>query len=139
MIAGLLSFTESKAQVGWKRLSIAAGDTISTSASLDTVQKYVSLTAGYSSTSIKVKYTKISGTVALKAYIYPGDGTDYDTAPSDSSAAFGSTSSWVRFDKYATSLAPSHFRIEVRAANGAVSTQAVKIEVFYFPKGYKQE
>jgi hypothetical protein len=132
MIAGLLSFTESKAQV-WQRASLVAGDTVVTSASKDTVQKTIALTAGYSSTSFKIKYTKISGTVALKAYIYPGDGTDFDTSPSDSTAAFSNASGYVYIDK-AVPLPRSHYRIDVRTADGANTTQSVKIEVFYLPK-----
>jgi hypothetical protein len=135
VVAGLLSFSQVNAQLGWSRVALSAGDTISTSTSKDTVQKIVSLSAGYSSVSFKVKYTKLSGTVALKAYIYPGDGTDYDASPSDSSAAFSNASGFIFFDKVAP-LPRSHYRIEVRASDGANSTQGVKVEVFYLPKRY---
>jgi hypothetical protein len=133
MMVGLLSITSNVKAQTWKRLALTAGDTISTIGTLDTVFKTIPATAGYSAGAFKVKYTKISGTVALKAYIYPGDGTDAD-AVTDSSAAFSNATGYLYFTK--TSLPYSHYTIQVRAANGATSTQAVKIEVFYLFKKY---
>lgn len=132
MISSMVSFT-AKAQT-FKALGTVAGDTISTTASLDTVRKVVTMTKGYSSSNIKVEYTKISGTVALKAYLYPGDGADFD-AVTDSSAAFSNASGFVYFPK-TTTQPYSHYRVEVRAANGAASTQVVKIVVKYLLKEF---
>lgn len=129
MVAGMLT-----SQAQFKSLAHVAGDTISTSSSKDTVSKVLPVTAGYSTGAIKVEYTKLSGTVALKAYIYPGDGTDYESAATDSSAAFSDATGYVYFTK--TSLPYSHYKIQVRAANGANSTQGVKIVVKYLLKRY---
>lgn len=133
MAAGMLISTNSNAQ--WKTLATAAGDTISASSALDTVNKVVALTAGYSSVNFKVEYTKISGTVSLKAYIYPGDGTDYESAATDSTAAFSNSSSFVYIPK-TSAQAYSHYKIQVRPATGAATTQAVKVVVKYLPKRF---
>lgn len=130
MMVGLLSITNAQ----YKPLATVAGDTIITSSSRDTVVKYVSVTGDYSTASFKVKYTKISGTVALKAYIYPGDGTDYETAATDSSAAFSDASGYLYLNKAAPPY--THYRIEFRNPNGAVSTQSVKIVVSQCLKKY---
>lgn len=130
----LLSATNANAQSGWKTLGTVAGDTVIASSGLDTVSKIVPLTAGYSSVNFKVEYTKISGTVSLKAYIYPGDGTDWD-AVTDSTAAFSNSTSFVYIPKTGTSPY-SHYKIQVRPATGAATTQSVKVVVKYLPKRY---
>jgi hypothetical protein len=135
MIAGLLSFTN-QVNAQWLKVGTVAGDTVVTSASKDTVQKVCPLTDGYSSTSFRITYTKISGTIALKAYLYPGDGTSYDATPSDSTVAFGSASGVIFIDKPVV-LPRSHYRIDVRTSDGANTTQSVKIEVAYLPKRYR--
>jgi hypothetical protein len=135
MVVSLLSITGT-VNAQYKPTSLVAGDTIVTSGSKDTVQKVIPLTDGYSSTSFQITYTKISGTVALKAYLYSGNGTSFETSPSDSTAAFGNASGVIWIDK-AVVLPKSHYRVDVRAADGANSTQSVKIEVAYFPKRYK--
>lgn len=117
----------------WKTLAFASTDTVITSGSKDTVTKVVTASAGYSTGAIKVEYTKVSGTVSLKAYLYPGDGTDYEVA-SDSSAAFSDASGVVYFTK--TSLPYSHYRVQVRGAIGANTTQSVKIVVKYLFKRF---
>lgn len=132
MIVGLLSFTQSKAQ--WKTLAFnSSTDSIITSSSLDTVTKIVPLTGNYATAVIKVEYTKNSGTVSLKAYLYDGDGTDYNTV-TDSSAAFSNATGVVYFVK--TSTPYSHYKVVVRPATGAATTQQVAIRVKYLPKGY---
>lgn len=133
MMVGLLSITNS-VNAQWNRVGTAAGDTIATVGTLDTVFKVVQLTAGYSAWNIKVEYTKNSGTVALKAYLYPGDGTDFD-AVTDSSAAFSNASGFVYFPK-TTVPTYSHYRVQIRASNGAVSTQNVSIVVKYRAVGF---
>jgi hypothetical protein len=132
MIVATLSFTNS-ANAQWKTFGTVAGDTVIAASARDTVNKVIPLTAGYSSVAIKVEYTKISGTVSLKAYIYPGDGTDYEVA-SDSSAAFSDASGVVYFTK--TSTPYSHYKVQIRPATGAATTQSAKIVVKYLPKRY---
>lgn len=136
MMVSLLAITSSVDAQFYKSTGLVAGDTVVTSASKDTVQKVVPLTDGYSSTSFRITYTKISGTVALKAYLYPGDGTTYDSSPSDSTAAFSNASGVIWIDK-AVVLPRSHYRVDVRTADGANTTQSVKVEVAYFPKRYR--
>ncbi len=129
MVAGLLSFTETKAQ-RYTALPLIAGDTI---ANHDTVSKTVPATAGYSTGSFKVEYTKISGTVALKAYLYCGDGTDFDLT--DSTAAFSNASGYVYINKTG-GLPYSHYRVQVRPSTTAAATQSVKIVVKPLLKKY---
>lgn len=124
MVAGMLSITQAQT---FKQLGVVAGDTIVTSSSKDTVSKIIPVTAGYSTGAIKVEYTKTSGTVSLKAYLYPGDGTDFESAATDSSAAFSDASGYVFFTK--TSWPYSHYKVQIRAANGANTTQNVPIKI----------
>lgn len=129
MVASLLSFTETKAQ-RYTALPLIAGDTI---ANHDTVSKTIPATAGYSTGSFKVEYTKISGTVALKAYLYGGDGTDFDLT--DSSAAFTNGSGAVYINKTG-GLPYSHYRVQVRPPTTDAATQSVKIVVKPLLKKY---
>lgn len=129
MVASLLSFTETKAQ-RYTALPLIAGDTI---ANHDTVSKTIPATAGYSTGSFKVEYTKISGTVALKAYLYGGDGTDFELT--DSSAAF-SNASGVAYINKTGGLPYSHYRVQVRPPTTAAATQSVKIVVKPLLKKY---
>lgn len=110
-------------------MPLLAGDSISTSSSLDTVNKTISVTAGYSALGIQVVTTKISGTVAGKAYLYVSlDGTNYTLT--DSSAAFANqTTNVAVFTKVTTPY--TSYRIQVRAADGAVSTQVNRVRVYY--------
>lgn len=129
MVASLLSFTETKAQ-RYTALPLIAGDTI---ANHDTVSKTIPATAGYSTGSFKVEYTKISGTVDLKAYLYGGDGTDFDLT--DSSAAFTNGSGAVYINKTG-GLPYSHYRVQVRPPTTDAATQSVKIVVKPLLKKY---
>ena len=131
VVTGMLFTTESKAQ-SWQRVAFVSTDTINTSASKDTVDKVVTATAGYSTGAIKVEYTKVSGTVSLKAYIYSGDGTDY--VLTDSSAAFSDASGVVYFTK--SELPYSHYKVQIREAAGANSTNKVAIVVRYLLKRF---
>jgi len=132
LLVMLTAFVFVNAQ-SWSTVAfVASTDTLTTSSSKDTVDKVVTATAGYSSGAFKVEYTKVAGTVALKAYIYSGDGTDY--VLTDSSAAFSDASGAAYFTK--TSLPYSHYKVQVRGADGAVSTQTVRITVKYLFKRF---
>lgn len=109
---------------------LVAGDTISTSSSRDTVTKVITATAGYSALGIQVVTTKVSGTVAGKAYLYGSlDGTNYTLT--DSSAAFADqTTNTAYFTKTTTPYV--YYRVRVQEANGgATSTQSNIVRVYY--------
>lgn len=109
---------------------LLAGDTISTSSSRDTVTKNILVTAGYSALGIQVVTTKVSGTVAGKAYLYSSlDGTNYSLT--DSSAAFANqTTNSIWFTK--TSTPYVYYRVTVQdAIGGSTSTQANIVRVYY--------
>jgi len=111
-------------------MSTVAGDTISTSASRDTVSKVITATAGFSALGIQVNATKISGTVSAKAYLYSSlDGTNYNLT--DSSAAFANqTTNVVWFTKTTTPYV--YYKVAVGDPLGATtSTQSVKVQVYY--------
>lgn len=129
MMACLLSFTDVSAQ-RYTALKFVSTDTI---ANHDTVSKVVPVTAGYSTGSFKVEYTKVSGTVALKAYLYGGDGTDYEIT--DSTAAF-SNASGVAYINKTGGLPYSHYKVMVRPSTQAAATQSVRIVVKYLLKRY---
>lgn len=75
MIAGLLSFTELKAQRA-TTIPLAAGDTV---VNTGTSQKVITLTGGYSGIAVTAIATEISGTSAGTIAIYGSpDGTNYD-------------------------------------------------------------
>lgn len=128
MVAGLLSFTESKAQNA-TLISLAAGDTLVASSSKDTVSKVIRVTAGYSALSFQVNATKLSGTVNLKAYLYGSlDGTNY--VVTDSSAAFADqTTNVVQFTK--TTAPFTYQKVEVRNSTGVNTTQSVICRFYY--------
>ncbi len=127
VIASLLT-TESNAQSA-TLIPLAAGDSISTSSSKDTVQKIITATGAYHTLGIQVVTTKISGTVVGKAYLYSSlDGTNYSVT--DSSAAFTDvTTNSVFFTK--TTVPYTYYRVDVRAADGANSTQVNRVRVYY--------
>jgi hypothetical protein len=90
MIAGLLSFTQKTHAQSATLMALAAGDTIVTSSSLDTVFKTFTATAGYSALGIQVVGTKVSGTITAKAYLYGSlDGSAY--VVTDSATAFANS------------------------------------------------
>lgn len=110
-------------------LPLAAGDTLVTSSSLDTVSKVIPFTAGYSAIGIQVVTTKLSGTVVGKAYLYSSlDGTNYTVT--DSSAAFANqTTNSVFFTK--STVPYVFYKVQVRASDGAASTQSNIVRVYY--------
>lgn len=137
MMACLLSFTETKAQSG-RAISLAtvAGDTVSTSSSLDTVSKTISVTAGYSALGIQVVATKVSGTITAKAYLYGSiDGTNYILTDSASAAFANSAGAQsVVFTKSTTPFVK--YRVDVRNVGGATSTEALAVKVHYVARRY---
>lgn len=135
VITGMFFTTEVKAQSA-SLLPLIAGDSISTSASKDTVQKVITATGPYHTMGIQVVTTKISGTVAGKAYLYSSlDGSNYTLT--DSSSAFTDvTTNTAFFTK--TSVPYTYYRVDVRAADGAVSTQVNRVRVYYvFRQSYR--
>lgn len=129
MMVGLLSFTNyAKAQEA-TLMPLVAGDSTSTSTSLDTVSKVIRVTAGYSAIGIQVVTTKISGTVAGKAYLYGSlDGTNYEIL--DSSAAFANQTTNSAIFKRVTSP-HTYLKVQVREADGAATTQVNRVRVYY--------
>ena len=110
-------------------IPLAAGDTISTSSSKDTVNKVIRVTAGYSAMGIQVVTTKVSGTVVGKAYLYSSlDGTNYTLT--DSSSAFANqTTNTAFFTKTTTPY--TYYKVQVREADGASNTQSNIVRVYY--------
>jgi hypothetical protein len=109
---------------------LVAGDTLTTSSSRDTVTKVITVTAGYSALGIQVVTTKVSGTVAGKAYLYSSlDGTNYTLT--DSSAAFANqTTNTAFFTKTTTPYV--YYKVTVQdAIGGSTSTQANIVRVYY--------
>lgn len=130
MIAGMLSITNDAKAQRYVTIPFETSDTI---ANHDTVSKAITATAGYSTGSFKVEYTKLSGTVALKAFLYGGDGTDFDLI--DSSAAFSNASGAVYINKTG-GLPYSHYKVQVRPSTTAAATQSVRIVVKRLLKTY---
>jgi hypothetical protein len=116
-------------------MALKAGDTLTTSSSRDTVTKIISATAGYSAFGIQVVTTKVSGTVAGKAYLYSSlDGTNYTLT--DSSAAFANqTTNTAFFTKTTTPY--TYYKVTVQdAIGGSTSTQANIVRVYYVLRKY---
>lgn len=115
---------------------LAAGDTVSTSSSRDTVTKVISVTAGYSALGIQVNATKISGTVSAKAYLYSSlDGTNYNLT--DSSSAFANQTTNVVWFTKTGGLPYTFYKVTVQdAIGGSTSTQAVQVRVRYVLRKY---
>lgn len=130
-LIGLFSIS-SQAQT-YKALPIVAGDTVSTSSSLDTVSKVLQITAGYSSLGIQVKATKVSGTITSKAYLYvSGDGTSTSYVLTDSTAAF-STSITTPQSVYFTKTSPPYgfYKVQVRPPSNAATSEVLAVTVLY--------
>lgn len=134
MIGMLASVNHSNAQSA-TLMALKAGDTVSTTASLDTVQKVITATGAYATLGIQVVTTKLSGTVVGKAYLYSSlDGSNYTLT--DSSSAFANQTTNVAFFTK-TSVPYTYYRVDVRAADGANSTQANRVRVYYVFREYK--
>ncbi len=134
MMAMALSYTNTAKAQSATLFPLVYGDTIIASSSSDTVSKVIPVTAGYSVMGVQVNATKVSGTVALKAYIYGSmDGSNY--VISDSSAAFADqTTNVVQFQK--TTPAYTYYKVMVRPPTTAASTQSVIIRVRYVLRKY---
>jgi hypothetical protein len=109
---------------------LAAGDTISTSASIDTVSKIITATAGYNTLGIQVNFTKISGTITQKAYLYSSlDGVVYQLT--DSATAFansaGAQAVWIT----KTSVPYVYYKVMVRNIGASTSTESGIVRVYY--------
>lgn len=112
------------------------GDTVITSTSLDTVQKVITVTAGYSAMGIQVNATKVSGTITAKAYLYSSlDGTNYNLT--DSAAAAFANSAGVQ-SVWFTKTAPSYvyYKVMVRNIGLTGSTESLAVKVYYTLKYY---
>lgn len=128
VVIGMLITTSASAQRA-TLFPLLAGDSISTSAALDTVAKTFTVTAGYSAIGVQVVTTKISGTVSGKAYLYASmDGTNY--VLTDSSAAFADqTTNTAIFSK---ATAPfTYYQVQVRQMGGSTTTQVNRVRVYY--------
>jgi hypothetical protein len=109
---------------------LVAGDTISTSASLDTVSKIVSVTAGYAALGIQVNFTKVSGTITNKAYLYSSiDGVGYQLT--DSATAFANSAGLqsVWFTKVTAPYV--YYKVMVRNIGASTSTESGIVRVYY--------
>ena len=135
MMAGLLSFTSVNAQRA-TLIPIVAGDTVSTSSSLDTVSKVIPITDGYSALGIQVVATKTAGTITSKAYIYGSlDGTNY--VITDSSAAFANAAGAQSVVFTKTSTPYVYYKVQVRPPTSATSTEGLAVKVYYVARRYK--
>ena len=134
MMAGLLSFTETKAQRA-TLMPTVAGDTISTSSSMDTVSKTISVTAGYSALGIQVVGTKVSGTITSKAYLYGSlDGSAYNLTDSATAFANSAGAQSVWFTKSTTPYV--YYKVQVRQPTTAGSTEVMTVQVYYVLRRY---
>jgi hypothetical protein len=125
MVAGIA--ISSTAQT-FKTLELKAGDTLVMSSSSDTVSKVIPATAGYSAATFKVKLTELTGTTACKAYLYGGDGTDFELT--DSSAAFADQTTNIAWFKKATTPY-SHYKVEVRPVAFATASFTGIVRISY--------
>jgi hypothetical protein len=115
-------------------LPLRAGDTLVMSASSDTVTKVIPSSAGYSSLAIQVNVTKVSGTVAGKAYLASSlDGVNYTVT--DSSAAFTDQTTNVAF--FTKTPPPyGYYQVRVRPMGAATATMQGIVRVWFVAKKY---
>jgi len=136
----LLSFLavfafESKAQTA-SVFPTVFGDTVITSASLDSVSKVISVTAGYSTLGIGVNATKVSGTITAKAYLYSSmDGTNYVLTDS-ASAAFANVAGTqtALFNKIQPPYV--YYKVMVRNVGTTGSTESLAVKVYYVERRF---
>ena len=115
---------------------LIAGDTVVTSASLDTVFKTLPVTAGYSALGIQVVATKISGTVTSKAYLYSSiDGTNYTLTDSVAFANQAGAQS-AFFTKSTTPF--TRYQIQIRQPGVSTSTESLATKTYYVLRRYNQ-
>jgi hypothetical protein len=128
VVVGIASTTVAQS---FTLLPLKAGDTLVMSSSSDTVSKVISATAGYSAAAFKVKLTELSGTTACKAYLYGGDGTDFNLT--DSSAAFADQTTNIAW--FTKQTAPySHYKVEVRPVGNVTATFSGIVRISYVYK-----
>jgi hypothetical protein len=110
-------------------IPLAAGDTLSQSASSDTVTKIIRATAGYSALGIQVNQTKLSGTGSGKVYLYSSlDGTNYTLT--DSSSAFTDVTTNVAF--FTKTTTPyTYYKVQARPMGASTGTQSAIVRVYY--------
>jgi len=110
-------------------IQLAAGDTVSAVAGMDTVTKVITVTAGYSALGVQVIANKLTGTPAGKAYLYGSlDGINYTLT--DSSAAFTDIAANVAyFTKVTTPYV--FYKVQVRPMGVASTTQTTQVRVYY--------
>jgi len=111
---------------------LVATDSINTSASLDSVWKDVPVTAGYASAGFGLNFTKISGTVTVKAYLYASmDGVNY--VLTDSAAAAYANAAGVQtvlFNKTA-GVPYAKYRMMIRNVGATTSTEVGQCRFWY--------
>lgn len=134
-LIGLLSFTSVNAQRA-TLMPTVAGDTVSTSSSLDTVSKVITITDGYSALGIQVVATKVSGTITSKAYLYGSlDGTTYVITDSSSAFANSAGAQSAFFTKSSTPYV--YYKVQVRPPTSGTTTEALAVKVYYVARRYK--
>lgn len=126
MLGALFSFTQAQNAT---LVTLAAGDTLSQSATSDTVTKIIKATAGYSALGIQVNQTKLSGTGSGKVYLYGSlDGTNY--VVTDSSAAFTDvTTNTAFFTKTTTPY--TYYKVQARPMGASTGTQSAIVRVYF--------
>lgn len=131
MLVSMVLFTASTKAQSAKLFPTIAGDTVSTSAALDTVSKVISVTAGYSALGIQVIGTKVSGTTTAKAYLYSSiDGSGYNLTDSATAFANSAGAQSVWFTKTA-GLPYTKYMVQVRTVGTVASTEVTAVKVYY--------
>lgn len=116
-------------------LPIIAGDTVSTSSSLDTVSKTFTVTAGYGAMGIQVVGTKTAGTITSKAYLYSSlDGTTFTLTDSSSAFANAAGAQSVFFTKTTTPYV--YYKVQVRPPSSASTTEGLAVKIYYVLRKY---
>jgi hypothetical protein len=132
-----LAFTASIHAQESKLLNLVAGDTLVLSSSSDTTSKTLSTTAGYSSFTLQVNLTKLSGTIAAnsaKVYVYGSlDGANYTIL--DSSAAFTDITTNVAVFKYSPAYF-TRYKVQVRPMGAITATYSAIPRFYYVAKLY---
>jgi hypothetical protein len=109
---------------------LVAGDTISTVATLDTVTKIIPATGSYNTLGVQVNFTKVSGTVTQKAYLYSSlDGTNYNLTDSATAFANAAGAQAIWFTK--TSIPYTYYKVQVRNVGLTTSTESGIVRVYY--------
>jgi hypothetical protein len=124
-LLGCLSFS-ANAQFGRAAsFPLVAGDTLTNT---DTVAKVITATAGYSASGIQVNLTKLSGTVAGKAYLYQSlDGINYVVTDSASYTTLSTTTPSIQSPSvtatamFSKNPVPSVYYEVVATSSGTVS------------------